>query len=118
MLGGYNIQPLIQCLKDNELAEAAAHVLSRTLLIFDAFNEIFELSKTNEHAKKVVEEWANATLFTEKTDIEEQIKITVYKVTGEINTDDLSPAPDAWSRPDIPLPVSYTHLTLPTTVIV
>ena len=103
MLGGYNIQPLIECLKDNELAEAAAHVLSRTLLIFDAFNEIFELSKTNEHAKKVVEEWANATWFTEKTDIEEQIKLTVYKVTGEINTDDLSPAPDAWSRPDIPL---------------
>ena len=103
MLGGYNIQPLIECLKDNELAEAAAHVLSRTLLIFDAFNEIFELSKTNEYAKKVVEEWANATWFTEKTDIEEQIKLTVYKVTGEINTDDLSPAPDAWSRPDIPL---------------
>ena len=103
MLGGYNIQPLIECLKDNELAETAAHVLSRTLLIFDAFNEIFELSKTNEHAKKVVEEWANATWFTEKTDIEEQIKLTVYKVTGEINTDDLSPAPDAWSRPDIPL---------------
>ena len=103
MLGGYNIQPLIECLKDNELAETAAYVLSRTLLIFDAFNEIFELSKTNEHAKKVVEEWANATWFTEKTDIEEQIKLTVYKVTGEINTDDLSPAPDAWSRPDIPL---------------
>ena len=103
MLGGYNIQPLIECLKDNELAETAAYVLSRTLLIFDAFNEIFELSKTNEYAKKVVEEWANATWFTEKTDIEEQIKLTVYKVTGEINTDDLSPAPDAWSRPDIPL---------------
>ena len=102
-LGGYNIQPLIECLKDNELAETAAHVLSRTLLIFDAFNEIFELSKTNEHAKKVVEEWANATWFTEKKDIEEQIKLTVYKVTGEINTDDLSPAPDAWSRPEIPL---------------
>ena len=68
MLGGYNIQPLIQCLKDNELAETAAYVLSRTLLIFDAFNEIFELSKTNEHAKKVVEEWVGATWLL-KTDI-------------------------------------------------
>ncbi len=103
MLGGYNIQPLIKCLEDEELAETAANALSKTLLIFDAFNEIFELSKKNIHAKKVIEAWANATWFTEKPEIQEQIKLTVFKVTGEINTDDLSPAPDAWSRPDIPL---------------
>ena len=103
MLGGYNIQPLINCLKDEELAGEASKVLSKTLLIFDAFNEIFELSKENSHAKKVIEEWANGSWFTEKEDIKEQIKLTVFKVTGEINTDDLSPAPDAWSRPDIPL---------------
>ena len=103
MLGGYNIQPLIKCLEDEELAETAANALSKTLLIFDAFNEIFELSKKNIHAKKVIEAWANATWFTEKPKIQEQIKLTVFKVTGEINTDDLSPAPDAWSRPDIPL---------------
>ena len=103
MLGGYNIQPLINCLKDEELAGEATKVLSKTLLIFDAFNEIFELSKENSHAKKVIEEWANGSWFAEKEDIKEQIKLTVFKVTGEINTDDLSPAPDAWSRPDIPL---------------
>ena len=103
MLGGYNIQPLINCLKDEELAGEASKVLSKTLLIFDAFNEIFELSKENSHAKKVIEEWANGSWFTEKEDVNEQIKLTVFKVTGEINTDDLSPAPDAWSRPDLSL---------------
>ena len=103
MLGGYNIQPLIKCLEDEELADTAAETLSKTLLIFDSFNEIFELSKKNIHAKKVIEAWANASWFTEKPKIQEQIKLTVFKVTGEINTDDLSPAPDAWSRPDIPL---------------
>ena len=103
MLGGYNIQPLIECLKDNELAETAAHVLSRTLLIFDAFNEIFELSKTNKHAKNVINAWADGKWFTDKSEMPDQIKLTVYKVPGEINTDDLSPATDAWSRPDIPL---------------
>ena len=103
MLGGYNIQPLIKCLEDEELADTAADALSKTLLIFDSFNEIFELSKKNIHAKKVIEAWANASWFTEKPKIQEQIKLTVFKVTGEINTDDLSPAPDAWSRPDIPL---------------
>ena len=103
MLGGYNIQPLIDCLKHEELAETACSKLSNTLLIFDAFNEIFELSKTNNYAKKVIENWSNATWFTSKKDLPEQIKLTVFKVTGEINTDDLSPAPDAWSRPDIPL---------------
>ena len=103
MLGGYNVEPLIKCLEIDELAETASHVLGRTLLIFDAFNEIFEMSKNNKYAKKVIEEWADAKWFTEKEDIKEKIKLTVFKVSGEINTDDLSPAPDAWSRPDIPL---------------
>jgi aconitate hydratase 2/2-methylisocitrate dehydratase len=103
MLGGYNIQPLIACLSMEELGDEAANALSKTLLIFDAFNEIFELSKTNPHAKKVINSWAEGEWFTEKSEIPEQIKLTVYKVTGEINTDDLSPATDAWSRPDIPL---------------
>ncbi|MDA8815671.1 bifunctional aconitate hydratase 2/2-methylisocitrate dehydratase [Gammaproteobacteria bacterium] len=103
MLGGYNIQPLIECLKIYELGNEAAEALGKTLLIFDAFNEIFELAKTNEHAKKVVNDWAEGKWFTEKSELPEQIKLTVYKVPGEINTDDLSPATDAWSRPDIPL---------------
>jgi aconitate hydratase 2/2-methylisocitrate dehydratase len=103
MLGGYNIQPLIKCLKNDELAETAVKNLSKTLLIFDAFNEIFELSKNNKYAKQVIENWSNATWFTDKKDLPDKIKLTVFKVSGEINTDDLSPAPDAWSRPDIPL---------------
>ena len=103
MLGGYNIAPLIECLKDHELGKDAAEALSNTLLIFDAFNEIFELSKTNEHAKEVIENWAQASWFTGKKKLEKEIKLTVFKVPGEINTDDLSPAQDAWSRPDIPL---------------
>ena len=103
MLGGYNIQPLIECLKIDELGDEAAEALGKTLLIFDSFNEIFELSKSNEYAKKVVDAWAEGKWFTEKAKLPEQIKLTVYKVPGEINTDDLSPATDAWSRPDIPL---------------
>ena len=103
MLGGYNIEPLIKCLQIDELGEVASEALSKTLLIFDAFNEIYELSKTNNHAKNVINAWAEGKWFTDKPDIDEQIKLTVFKVTGEINTDDLSPATDAWSRPDIPL---------------
>ena len=103
MLGGYNIQPLIKCLKTDDLGDEAANALSETLLIFDAFNEIFELSKINANAKKVVDAWAEGKWFTEKAEVPDQIKLTVYKVPGEINTDDLSPATDAWSRPDIPL---------------
>src|SRR5210317_511202 len=103
MLGGYNIHPLIECLKIDEVGNEAAEALGKTLLIFEAFNEIFELAKTNEHAKKVVNDWAEGKWFTEKSELPEQIKLTVYKVPGEINSDDLSPATDAWSRPDIPL---------------
>ena len=87
----------------DELGDAASDALSNTLLIFDAFNEIYDLSKTNAYAKKVIDSWAEGKWFTDKNDIAEQIKLTVFKVTGEINTDDLSPATDAWSRPDIPL---------------
>ncbi len=103
MLGGYNIQPLVKCLEDDELGEVAAASLSKTLLIFDAFNEVLALSETNKNAKTVIDAWAEGLWFQEKQEIEEQIKLTVYKVPGEINTDDLSPATDAWSRPDIPL---------------
>ena len=103
MLGGYNIEPLIKCLEIDELGQPAAEALSNTLLIFDAFNEVFDLSKKNKYAKQVIDAWAEGKWFTEKSDIDKQIKLTVYKVPGEINTDDLSPATDAWSRPDIPL---------------
>ena len=103
MLGGYNIQPLIKCLENDELGEVAANALSTTLLIFDAFNEVLALSETNKNAKTVIDAWAEGTWFKEKQEIAKQIKLTVYKVPGEINTDDLSPATDAWSRPDIPL---------------
>ncbi len=103
MLGGYNIQPLIDCLEIDGLADDAANALSNTLLIFDAFNDIFELSRNNIHAKRVIDSWANGEWFTNKSEVPESIKLTVFKVSGEINTDDLSPAPDAWSRPDIPL---------------
>ena len=103
MLGGYNITPLVECLKNENLAEAAVAALSNTLLIFDAFNEINELAKSNDYAKKVLESWAEGKWFTTKDKLKDEIKLTVFKVSGEINTDDLSPAQDAWSRPDIPL---------------
>ena len=103
MLGGYNITPLVECLKNENLAEASVAALSNTLLIFDAFNEINELAKSNDYAKKVLESWAEGKWFTTKDKLKDEIKLTVFKVSGEINTDDLSPAQDAWSRPDIPL---------------
>ena len=103
MLGGYNITPLVECLKNENLAEAAVAALSNTLLIFDAFNEINELAKSNDYAKKVLENWSEGKWFTTKDKLKDEIKLTVFKVSGEINTDDLSPAQDAWSRPDIPL---------------
>lgn len=104
MLGGYNIQPLIEYLDIEELAPIAVKALSHTLLIFDAFHDVEEKSKAgNPHAKKIIQSWADGEWFTAKKKLEEKITITVFKVTGETNTDDLSPAPDAWSRPDIPL---------------
>lgn len=103
MLGGYNIEALIALLDDEVTAASAAASLSRTLLMFDAFHDVVEKSKTNEHAKAVVESWANAEWFTNKAEVPKEITVTVFMVEGETNTDDLSPAGDAWSRPDIPL---------------
>ncbi|MFT2111611.1 bifunctional aconitate hydratase 2/2-methylisocitrate dehydratase [Marinomonas sp. 2405UD68-3] len=104
MLGGYNVQPLISCLDNDALAPIAAKALSTTLLVFDAFHDVEEKAKAgNVHAKAVIESWAAGEWFTSKPKPAEKITVTVFKVTGETNTDDLSPAPDAWSRPDIPL---------------
>ncbi len=104
MLGGYNIVPLIECLDNDELAPTAVTALSHTLLMFDAFHDVKEkMDAGNAYAKTVVESWANAEWFTSKPELADKITVTVFKVTGETNTDDLSPAPDAWSRPDIPL---------------
>ena len=104
MLGGYNIAPLIDALDDESLAPTAVEALSNTLLMFDAFYDVEEKMKAgNAHAKKIIESWANGEWFTSKPELEEKITVTVFKVRGETNTDDLSPAPDAWSRPDIPL---------------
>jgi len=104
MQGGYNIATLVDLLDDSELAELAGEQLKRTLLMFDAFNDVKEkMDAGNTVAKDVVESWANAEWFTNKKKVPESTKMVVFKVTGETNTDDLSPAPDAWSRPDIPL---------------
>ena len=104
MHGGYNITTLIELLDDNELAELAATELKHTLLMFDAFHDVEDKAKAgNAQAKAVIESWANAEWFTNQDSVAESIKVGVFKVTGETNTDDLSPAPDAWSRPDIPL---------------
>ncbi len=103
MIGGYNVQPLIEALKDAELAEEAACALSGLTYVYDAAAEVIELSKSNAAAKKVVESWAAAEWFTNKAGVPETITVKVFKVEGEINTDDFSPAGDAWSRPDIPL---------------
>ena len=104
MQGGYNIQPLIAALDTPELAEAAADCLSKTLLMFDAFHDVEAKAKAgNAQAKRVMQSWADAEWFTTRPKVPEKITFTVFKVTGETNTDDLSPAPDAWSRPDIPL---------------
>ncbi|MER2494210.1 bifunctional aconitate hydratase 2/2-methylisocitrate dehydratase [Catenovulum sediminis] len=104
MLGGYNIEPLIDLLDDDKLSDIACQGLSKTLLMFDAFYDVKEKADAgNEAAKKVMQSWADAEWFTSKPEIAEKITVTVFKVAGETNTDDLSPAPDAWSRPDIPL---------------
>lgn len=125
MLGGYNIAPLIELLSNKRLAPIAAKALSHTLLIFDAFHDVEEKANLmmpllvegkeitqddiekveigNKYARQVLQSWANAEWFTSKPAVPEKLTVTVFKVTGETNTDDLSPAPDAWSRPDIPL---------------
>ena len=103
MLGGYNIEPLISLLDDDETAATAASALSKTLLMFDAFHDVVEKSQSNEQAMSVLQSWANAEWFLNKDNVPEKITVTVFMVDGETNTDDLSPAGDAWSRPDIPL---------------
>lgn len=104
MHGGYNIETLVALLSDSELSALAAEELKHTLLMFDAFHDVEELAKGgNENAKAVMQSWADAEWFTSKDKVADSIKVAVFKVTGETNTDDLSPAQDAWSRPDIPL---------------
>lgn len=104
MLGGYNVAPLVDLLDDAELGGLAAEALKKTLLVFDAFHDVEEKAKAgNANAKAVLESWAEGEWFTSRPDVPSEMTITVFKVTGETNTDDLSPAQDAWSRPDIPL---------------
>src|SRR5690606_25255542 len=104
MLGGYNIETLVALLDDAELGSLAAEQLKSTLLMFDSFHDVADKMKAgNANAKALMESWANAEWFTKRPKVAESTKLTVFKVTGETNTDDLSPAPDAWSRPDIPL---------------
>lgn len=103
MMGGYNVQVLVEALQNEELAMNAAEALKGIILVYDAFETIAELSKTNAAAKSVIESWANAEWFTSREELPEEIKLKVYKVEGEINTDDFSPASQAFTRPDIPL---------------
>eukprot|EP00667_Euglena_gracilis_P002008 EG_transcript_2009 len=104
MVGGYNVVTLIQLLDDAELAQEAAAQLKQTTLLFDAFYDVETKAKAgNKYAQDVLKSWAEGEWFTNRPEVPEKITVTVFKVTGETNTDDLSPAPDAWSRPDIPL---------------
>ncbi|MCK0535314.1 MULTISPECIES: bifunctional aconitate hydratase 2/2-methylisocitrate dehydratase [unclassified Anaerobiospirillum] len=104
MKGGYNVAPLIALLSDGELAADAVDALEHTLMIYDAFDEVAKLCKEgNEQARELITRWSKATWFTSRDSLPESQSYTVFKVTGEITTDDLSPASDAWSRPDIPL---------------
>ena len=106
MVGGYNVHPLIELLDDAEpaVAETAAQGLKKTLLMFDYFNDVAEKARAgNAKAQAVMQSWADAEWFTSRPEVPKSITVTVFKVPGETNTDDLSPAPDAWSRPDIPL---------------
>jgi len=104
MLGGYNVAPLIELLDNAQLASIAAKALAHTLLVFDAFHDVQSKAEAgNGYAKQVMQAWTEAEWFTSKPAVPEKMTVTVFKVTGETNTDDLSPAPDAWSRPDIPL---------------
>ncbi|MDQ5927312.1 MAG: aconitate hydratase 2 / 2-methylisocitrate dehydratase, partial [Pseudomonadota bacterium] len=104
MVGGYNVKPLIDLLGDAEVGTIAAEALKKTLLMFDFFHDVAELAKGgNANAKNVIQSWADAEWFTSRPPVAKKITVTVFKVPGETNTDDLSPAPDAWSRPDIPM---------------
>ncbi len=110
MLGGYNIGPLIDLLDDAQVGAVAAEGLKKTLLMFDQFHDVQEkAAKGNAYAKAVVQSWADAEWFTSRPEVPQSITVSIFKVAGEINTDDLSPAPDAWSRPDIPLHALAMH---------
>ena len=110
MLGGYNISPLVDLLDDAVVAQAAANGLKKTLLMFDQFHDVKEKAdKGNAQAKAVLQSWADAEWFTSRPEVPQSITLTVFKVEGEINTDDLSPAPDAFSRPDIPMHALAMH---------
>jgi len=110
MSGGYNIVSLIEFLDNDELALAATKALSHTLLMFEAFHDVKDKADAgNKHAKTIMESWADAEWFTSRPEVAKKITVTVFKVTGETNTDDLSPAEDAWSRPDIPLHAKAFH---------
>ncbi|MEJ7688695.1 MAG: bifunctional aconitate hydratase 2/2-methylisocitrate dehydratase [Variovorax sp.] len=110
MLGGYNISPLIDLLDDAEVGAVAAEALKKTLLMFDQFHDVKEKAdKGNAHAKAVLQSWADAEWFTSRPAVPQSITVSIFKVAGEINTDDLSPAPDAWSRPDIPMHALAMH---------
>ncbi|WP_018605944.1 bifunctional aconitate hydratase 2/2-methylisocitrate dehydratase [Uliginosibacterium gangwonense] len=104
MVGGFNVKPLIDLLDKPDLAATAASGLKKTLLMFDYFHDVAEKAKAgNAHAKEIIQSWADAEWFTSRPEVPKNLTLTVFKVAGETNTDDLSPAPDAWSRPDIPL---------------
>ena len=104
MVGGYNVHPLIELLDDPQVAQIAAEGLKKTLLMFDYFNDVADKAKAgNAKAKEVMQSWADAQWFTSRPEVPQKITVTVFKVPGETNTDDLSPAPDATTRPDIPL---------------
>ncbi len=105
MLGGYNVRSLVDLLSsdNHEIAQAAVTALSPTVLVYDAFHDVFDLAKTNTYAKQVIDAWAEAKWFTSRPPLPEKITVTVFKVPGETNTDDLSPAPHATTRPDIPM---------------
>ena len=112
MLGGYNISPMVDLLGDNSasVAQVAANGLKKTLLMFDQFHDVKDKAdKGNHFAKEVLQSWADAQWFTARPEVPASIRLTVFKVVGEINTDDLSPAPDAFSRPDIPLHALAMH---------
>ena len=104
MVGGYNVKPLIDLLDSADVAQEAANALKKTLLMFDFFHDVAEKAVAgNKFASEVIDSWSKAEWFTSRPEVASKITVTVFKVTGETNTDDLSPAPDAWSRPDIPL---------------
>ncbi|MBF0125381.1 MAG: aconitate hydratase B, partial [Magnetococcales bacterium] len=103
MLGGYNVATLVELLGHATLADHAVAALSNTLLVYDTFKDVVKKAQNNSHAKQVLQNWADATWFTSKPTLATEITVTVFKVDGETNTDDLSPASEAWSRPDIPV---------------